>query len=333
MIYDRGRRAKLAFLLLSCIALWLCVAAAQAQQAAPLRHIGVLLVGFLPQSHDAQALLQGLRDAGYTEGRDVELDWRSAEGDYSRVQSLIADLVQRKVDILVVESTIAAQAAKHATSNIPIVMAIVADPVGSGLVTNLAHPGSNLTGLSLMGVDLSAKRLQLLKEAFPKLTRVAVLWNPATPFHAKAVHDVKGAARELSIDLVLVAAKGPGDFATALSTAKQARAQALYVVEDPVFTLHRKRLLDMTSKSRLPTIYSWRRFPDEGGFLSYGADLSDMFRLSAQYVDRIFKGAKPGDLPIEQPTKFELVVNLKTARAIGVTIPESILARADEVIQ
>jgi putative tryptophan/tyrosine transport system substrate-binding protein len=175
--------------------------------------------------------------------------------------------------------------------------------------------------------------LQLLKEAFPRLAHVAVLWNPATPFHAKAVQDVKAAARELSIDLVLVAAKGPGDFGTALATAKRAHAQALYVVEDPVFTLHRKKLLDMTSKARLPTIYSTRRFPEEGGFVSYGADLSDMFHLSAHHVDRIFKVARPGDLPIEQPTKFELVVNLKTAKVLGVTFPESILARADEIIR
>jgi putative ABC transport system substrate-binding protein len=212
-------------------------------------------------------------------------------------------------------------------------MAIVADPVESGLVTNLAHPGGNLTGLSLMGVDLSAKRLELLKEAIPRLARVAVLWNPATPFHAKAVEDIQAASRALSIYVTLVAAQRPADFGSALSAAKRAHAQALYVVEDPVFTLHRTKLLNLTSKARLPTIYSWRRFPDEGGFISYGADLGDMFYRSAQDVDRILKGAKPGDLPIEQPTKFELVVNLRTAKALGVTIPESILLRADEVIR
>ena len=198
MIPDRMRRSlALGFALLACIAQWLCADATHAQQRAVPRHIGVLMVGFLPQSGEAQALPQGLRDAGYTEGRDVGLEWRSAEGDYSRVPSLVTDLVQHKVDIIVVESTLAAQAAKRATSTIPIVMAIVADPVGSGLVTNLAHPGENLTGLSLMGVDLSAKRLELLKEAIPRLARVAVLWNPATPFHAKAVEDIQAAARAL----------------------------------------------------------------------------------------------------------------------------------------
>ena len=293
----------------------------------------MLTVAFPPQSGEAQALREGLRDAGYAEGRDVVLEWRPAEGDYSRVPSLAADLVEHKVDIIVLESTVAAQAVKRATSSIPVVMAIVADPVGSGLVTSLAHPGGNLTGFSLMGVDLSAKRLQLLKEAIPRLTRVAVLWNPGTPFHAKAAKDIESAARTLSISVTLVAAQRPADFRGALSAAKQGRAQALYVMEDPVFILHRKKLIEVTARARLPSIYSDRDFPTEGGFISYGADLRDMFRRSVQYVDRILKGANPSDLPIEQPTKFELVVNLKTAKALGLTIPESILLRADEVIK
>jgi len=194
-------------------------------------------------------------------------------------------------------------------------------------------PRTATSGLSLMGVDLSAKRLQLLKDAIPRLARVAVLWNPATPFHGEAVRDIKTAAHALSINVTLVAAEKPADFGPALSAAKQAHAQALYVVEDPVFTLHRRRLLDITAKARLPSIYSLRDFPDEGGFISYGADLGDMFRRSAQYVDRILKGAKPSDLPIQQPTRFELVINLKTAQALGVAIPESILLSADEVIR
>jgi len=297
------------------------------------RHIGVLTVAFPPESSEAQALRQGLRDAGYTEGRDIVLEWRAAEGDYSRVPPLAADLVQQKVDVIVLESTVAAQAVKHATSTIPVVLAIVADPVGSGLVSSLAHPGGNLTGFSLMGVDLSAKRLQLLSEAIPRLTRVAVLWNPGTPFHSKAAKDVESAARTLSISVTLVAAQRPTDFRGAVSAAKQAHAQALYVMEDPVFILYRKKLLDVTARAKLPSIYSDRNFPDQGGFISYGADLRDMFRRSAQYVDRILKGAKPAELPIEQPTQFELVVNLKTAKALGITIPESILLRADEVIR
>jgi putative ABC transport system substrate-binding protein len=263
----------------------------------------------------------------------VVVEWRSAEGDYARVPPLAADLVQHKVDVIVLESTVAAQAVKRATSTIPVVMAIVADPVGSGVVSSLAHPGGNLTGFSLMGVDLSAKRLQLLSEAIPTLTRVAVLWNPGTPFHGKAAKDIESAARTLSISVTLVAAERPSDFPRALSAAKQAHAQALYVMEDPVFILYRKKLLDATARAKLPCIYSDRNFPDQGGFISYGADLRDMFRRSVQYVDRILKGAKPADLPIEQPTKFELVVNLKTAKALGLTLPESILLRADEVIR
>jgi len=307
--------------------------AADAERPSSPRRIGVLLVAWHPTDKQPQQLHAGLHEAGYVEGRDIVFEWRFADGHYDRAPSLAAELVQQKVDVIVVESTIAAQAAKRATSTIPIVMAIVADPVGSGLVDTLAHPGGNLTGLSLMGLDLSAKRLQLLKEAIPRLTRVAVLWNPATPFHAKAVRDITAAAGALSLNVTLVAAQGPADLSLALAAAKRAHAQALYVVEDPVITLHRKRLLELTAKAAIPSVYSLRDFPEEGGFISYGADLSDMFRRSAQFVDRILKGAKPSELPIEQPTKFELVVNLRTAKTLGVVVPESILLQADEVIR
>jgi putative ABC transport system substrate-binding protein len=306
---------------------------ADAQQPASLRRIGVLLGALSPESKEAQAFRQGLLDAGYSDGRDVVIEWRTASGDYARLPALAADLVQRKVDVIVVQSTPAAQAAQRATSTIPIVMATVADPIGSGLVANLAHPGGNITGLSTMVVELSAKRLQLLKEAIPRVARVAVLWNPDTSFHTKVVQDLKAAAPSLSIELNFVAARTPEEFGPAFSAVSRARAQALYVIEDSFFVNRRAMLIKLASKARLPAIYGFRLYVDDGGLMSYGANFADHLRRSAGYVDKILKGAKPGDLPIEQPTKFELVVNLKTARALGLTIPESILLRADEVIR
>jgi ABC-type uncharacterized transport system substrate-binding protein len=306
---------------------------AYAQQPALPRRIGVLLVARSPEHKDVQQFRQGLRDAGYVEGRDVVIEWRSANGDYAQVPALAADLVQRKVDVVVVEGTLATQALKRATSTIPIVMAVVADPVGSGLVANLAHPGANVTGLSMMITDLTAKRLQLLKETIPRLTRLAVLWNPATPYHPKVVEDLKAVAPSLSIELAFVGVRTTEQLGPAFSTVSQAHVQAVYVINDAFFFNHRTTLLKLASKARLPVIYEERNFPDTGALMSYGPNIEDLYRRSAGYVDKILKGAKPGDLPIEQPTKFELVVNLKTAKALGITIPQSILLRADEVIR
>ena len=261
------------------------------------------------------------------------IEWRLANGNYDLVPELAAELVKSKVDVIVTESTVAAQAVKRATSTIPIVMAIVADPVGSGLVTSLAHPGGNVTGLSLMTTDLTAKRLQLLKETIPRLIRVAVLWNPGTPYHLKAVEDLKAVAPSLSLELKFVSAQKPDEFRSALSAVSRASAQALYVLDDPLYFAHRMTLLKLASQTRLPVVYGERGFVDEGGLMSYGTNLGNLTRRSAGYVDKILKGAKPGDLPIEQPTKFDLVVNLKTAKALGLTIPQSILQRADEVIR
>ncbi len=305
---------------------------ADAQQPAAPRRVGVLVVSYSPESKEARAFQEGLRDAGYAEGRDVVIEWRSANGDYARLPELAADLVQRKVDVIVVETTVAARAVKQATSTIPIVMALVADPVGSGLVANLAHPGGNVTGFSMMITELSAKRLQLLKETIPRLTRVAVLWNPDTPWHPRAIQALK-AAPSLSIELSFVAARTPEELSAVFSAVSRAHAHALYVIGDAFFLTHRRTLLKLTSNARLPSIYWVRDFPDQGGLMSYGPNNDDLFRQSAGYVDKILKGAKPGDLPIEQPTKFELVVNLRTAKALGITIPESIMLRADEVIR
>jgi len=305
---------------------------AYAQKPASPRRIGVLLTSSTGDK-DVQVLRQGLREAGYAEGRDVVIEWRSANGDYARIPALVADLVKRKVDVIVVETTLATRVLKRATSTIPIVMATVADPVGSGLVTSLAHPGGNVTGLSLMAVELGAKRLQLLKEAIPRLAHVAVLWNPDTPFHPKAIADLKAAAPALSLKLSLVGARTPDEYGSAFSEISRTHAQGLYLMDDAIFSSHKTTLLNLASKARLPTSYSERPFVVEGGLMSYGTNFGDMYRRSAGYVDKILKGAKPGDLPIQQPTKFELVVNLKTAKALGITIPQSILARADEVIK
>jgi putative tryptophan/tyrosine transport system substrate-binding protein len=314
---------------------------ASAQQPASPRRIGVLVGvgGFLPGSNFspeaklAQQFRQGLADAGYVEGRDVVIEWQSANGDYDRLSILVADLVQRKVEVIVAYSTVAAQAAKRATSTIPIVLAVVADPIASGLVTNLSHPGGNITGLSMMTSELTGKRLQLLKETIPRLTRVAVLGNPDAPHHPKAIDDLRAVAPSLMIELSFVDARTLEQFGRAFSDISRARAQALYVIDDALFFTHRTRLVKLVMKARLPSINAPREFADEGGLMSYGTNIGELLHRSAAYVDKILKGAKPGDMPIEQPAKFELVVNLKTARAIGITIPQSVLARADEVIQ
>jgi putative ABC transport system substrate-binding protein len=263
----------------------------------------------------------------------VVIEWRSANGDFNRIRQLAADLVQSKVDVIVVDSTNAARAAKQATRTIPIVMALVGDPVGSGVVTNLAHPGGNVTGLSIMQPELIAKRLQLLKETIPRLTRVAVLWNPATPFHPKSIEDLKAAAPSLTMELSFLGVRTPEEIRPAFSAMARTHAEALYVLGDAFFSSHRTTLLELASKARLPVISVSRGFVDVGALMSYGPDFGDLYRRSAGYVDKILKGAKPGDLPIEQPTKFELVVNLKAAKALDITITQSILLQADEVLR
>jgi putative ABC transport system substrate-binding protein len=317
----------------TCFGLFGFSSPADAQHSASPRRIGVLLVGFSPTSKEAQAFRNGLRDAGYIEGRNVLIEWRSANGDFNLIPGLATDLVKGKVDVIVVDNTPAALAAKRATSTVPIVMALVADPVGSGLVASLAHPAGNITGLSVMATDLSIKRLQLLKEAIPRLTRLSVLWNPAQPWHPKVLEELKATSPSMSIELHFVSARTPEEIATAFSAVRAAHAQALYILGDHFFFTHRTTLLDLASKSRVAVMYGERHFADEGALMTYGIDYADQWRRCARYVDKILKGAKPGELPIEQPSKFELVVNLKTAKALGITIPESILLRADEVIR
>jgi ABC-type uncharacterized transport system substrate-binding protein len=305
---------------------------ARGQQATSPRRVGFLLVGLSPESKEVQVFRRELRKAGHIEGRNLMMEWRSAAGDYDRVPALVEDLIRSNVDVMVHDSTIGTQVAKRATSTIPIVMALVLDPIGSGLVAGLTHPGGNITGLSMMAMELYPKRLQLLKEINPQLTRVAVWWNPDHPFHPKAVEEVKAAAPFLSIELSFAAVRKPEQFAPAFSDITRANAQAMYVVDDPIFFAHRGILLTLASAARLPTIYETRRYPEAGGLMCYGPDISDLFRRAAIYVDRLLQGAKPADLPVEQPTKFELVINLGTAKALGLNIPDRLLALADDVI-
>ena len=309
--------------------------AADAQQPGKVFRIGIL--GTVPPttpevSRIWEALLQGLRDLGYVEGQNIVIERRYSEGRNERLPDLAADLVRLKVDVIVAAGTPPPYAAKRATTTIPIVMTNASDPVGSGLVASLARPGGNITGLSLLSPELAGK-LELLKETVPKVSRVAVLWNPANPVHTLILRQAEVAARSLRLQLQILEARGPNEFDSAFSAMTKERAGALLVLADPMFFGHRTRLADLAAKSRLPSVFLLREHADAGGLMAYGPSTRDNFRRAATYVDKILKGAKPGDLPIEQPTKFELVINLKTAKALGLTIPRFVLGRADEVLQ
>ena len=308
---------------------------AEAQQAAKVPRIGWLVANLAGKSHMTEAFLQGLRDLGYVAGRNVVIETRDAEGKLERLPALAAELVALKVDVIFAGGTAQALAAKEATTTIPIVFTAVIDAVADGLVTSLARPGGNVTGLSGLASELVGKWLELLKQAVPRISRVALLWHPGTLGERTEKDMLKGAevaARTLGARLQSVEARGPDDFDTAFSDMKRARAGALTVWPSPMFNSQRQRLVDLAAKHRLPAVYPWREAADAGGLMAYGVDPADVFRRAATYVDKILKGAKPGDLPVEQPTKFELVINLKTAKALGLTIPPSLLGRADEVI-
>jgi ABC-type uncharacterized transport system substrate-binding protein len=310
--------------------------AAEAQQAAKIARIGLLGGSLAGKSHMTEAFLQGLRDLGYIEGRNVVIEIRDAEGKLERLPALAAELVALKVDVILAGGTAQALAAKQATKTIPIVFTAVVDAVADGLVTSLARPGGNVTGLSSLVSELVGKWLELLKQAIPGISRVAVLWHPGTLGERTEKDMLKGAevaARALGVRLQFVEARGPADFERAFSDMTRARAGALTVWTSPMFNTQRGRLVALAAKHRLPAVYPWTEAGDAGGLMAYGANVADVFRRAATYVDKILKGAKPGDLPVEQPTKFELVVNLKTAKALGLTIPPSLLQRADEVIQ
>ena len=310
--------------------------AAQAQPAAKVYRIG-LLAGSprtAPEvSHMWEGFFQGLRELGYVEGQNLLIEGRYYEERTELLPALAAELVRVKVDIIVAAATPAPEAAQRATATIPIVFMNHADPVGSGLVASLARPGKNVTGPSLFSPELVGKQLQLLKEAVPGTSRVAVLSNPTIPLHALLLREAEVAARSLKVQLQVLEARAPGDFASAFSAMTKDRVGGLIVLGGAMFFAQRTRIVELAAQSRLPAMYGVRENAEAGGLMAYGPNLRESFRRASTYVDKILKGAKPADLPVEQPTKFELVINLRTAKALGLTIPQSLLLRADEVIE
>src|SRR5262245_38578806 len=307
---------------------------AEAQQPKKVRRIGFLS----SRSPDAEksrlaAFQQGLQKLGYLEGENILIEQRYAGGKFDRLSELAAELVGLKVEILVVTGTPAAHAAKSATRVIPIVIGNAGDPVGTGLVDSLARPGGNITGLSAMAPDLSGKRLELLKQIVPRLSHVAIILNPANPTNPLQLKDIQTTSPALGVTLLSFEVKGPDDVDHAFTVMRKERIGALIVFADPMLNTHQTRITELAVKTRLPAVYSERGYVDAGGLMSYGTNFDDLYRRAAIYVDKILKGAKPADLPIEQPTKFELVINLKAAKQIGLTIPPNVLARADKVIK
>ncbi|MBI3062351.1 MAG: ABC transporter substrate-binding protein [Deltaproteobacteria bacterium] len=278
--------------------------------------------------------LQGLQDLGYVEGKNIVIEPRWAEGKADRLPELAAELIRLKPDLIVsTGGTVTALAVKKATTTIPVVFTAGGDLVKVGLIASLARPGGNLTGLSLLTTELSVKRLEILKETFPKLRRIAVLGNPVNPVSAIQLGEVQAAAKTLGLQLQIVEARDPKDFEPAFSAVTEKGAGALLVLSDAMLNAHRERIAGLATKSRLPAIYEFKEFAEAGGLMSYGTNIVDVYRRVGKYVDRILKGAKPGELPVEQPLNFEFLINLKTAKQIGVTIPPNVLARADKVIK
>ena len=303
--------------------------AAEGQPAGKVSRIGVVVGGV----DYTDNLRQGLREQGWVEGRNVVVLKRVWEGRTEQFPKIIADLIQLKVDIIVSSSTPAVRAAKESTRTIPIVMAGLTDPVGAGLISSLARPGGNITGLTNIFTELSAKRLELLKEVAPRVSRVAILWNPTHPGQAIAWQQTQQAAQTLGLVLFSAEVRRPEDFSPAFTAILVERAEALLVLPDPLTSFHRHQTADFAVKQRLPSVYAASYWVQAGGLLSYGPSFPEIWRRAGVYVDKILKGARPADLPIEQPTKYELVINLKTAKALGLTIPQSLLLRADQVIE
>jgi len=307
---------------------------AEAQQSPKVSRIGYLGLSF-PSANAAriEALQQGLRDLGYIEGKNIVFEWRWAEGKADRIPDLAAELVKLKVDIIVTGGSTATRAAKKATVTIPIVMSQDSDPVGSGFVASLAKPGGNITGLSSYAAELSGKRLELLKEVLPRLSRVAVLGNSTAPQNARALKDTELAGDALGMKLQYLDVLGPKDIETAFRAASNGRAEGLLALNSFVVSAHQKQIIDLTLKNRLPAVYGQPEFMEIGGLVYYGASYTDLFRRAAAYVDKILKGTKPADLPVEQPKKFDFIINLKAAKQIDLTIPPNVLVRADKVIK
>jgi putative ABC transport system substrate-binding protein len=325
------------FLLTSLAALAAGPASAETQRAGKSYRLGYLsLLSASDPFPPRAAFRQGLRDLGWVESQNIVIEWRFAEGKPERLADLATELARLKVDLIFTETTLAAQAAKQATTTIPIVFNAIADPIGSGLVANLARPGGNITGSSFLGAELTGKRFELLKEAVPGLARMGVLSHRGVPTEAMVKNilarmDV--AARASGVQLKHIEAQGPGDFALAFGVMAREKIGGLILVPSAMFLDERKRIVDLAAKNRLPAMFFFREFTDAGGLMSYGPNFPELGRRAATYVDRILRGAKASDLPVQQPTKFELVINLKTAKALGLTIPPSLLLRADQVIE
>ena len=337
---EGGTVVRLALIRLTSVVVFLLLAVslgtAAAQSSEKVHRVGYISPG---SSSDPmrlrrlEAFRQGLRELGYVEGQTIILEPRWAEGEDNRYSALVADLVRLKVHVIVAVGGRATQIAKQATRTIPIVMSVVIDPVGSGLVSSLARPAGNVTGLSVMATDLVGKQFEVLKQAVPEISRVALLWNPDNPGSAPQVREAEAAARALGMRLQVLEARGPQEINSAFAAMTRERARALVVLADGIFGNQRKQIAELAAKTRLPSASTFREYAEAGGLIVYGPDFLDLERRAATFVDKILKGAKPGDLPIEQPTKFDLVINLKTAKALGRTIPRSLLLRADQVIE
>jgi putative ABC transport system substrate-binding protein len=322
------------FSILLIVAVVVVAAIAEAQQGAKVPHIGYL-AGASASANPAriEAFREGLRELGYVEGKNIFIEWRYAEGKRDRLHELANELVRLKVDVIVSGGPAATGSAKEATVNIPIVMAFDTDPVGSAFVASLARPGGNITGLSILYPEISGKQLELLKEIVPRLSRVAVLGTSSDPGYAQVSKDTGLASAALGVKLQYLDVLGAKDVEPVFQAAGKLRVDALLVLESAVLALQRAKIADLAVKSRLPAMYSRREWVEDGGLMSYGANFVDLSRRAATYVDRILKGARPGELPVEQPKKFEFVINLKAAKQIGLTIPPNVLARADKVIR
>jgi putative ABC transport system substrate-binding protein len=305
----------------------------EAQAPTKVPRIGFLSPLSLAADTRLESFLQGLRELGYVDGQTIVIEFRFAEGKPERLAALAAELGGLKVEVIVATAQASTEAAKRATGTIPIVFAVVGDPVGVGLVASLARPGGNITGLASVAPDVVGKQLQLLKEVAPKISRVAILLNPNNPGHPVVLRQAETAARALGIQLQVLHARTPAEIDAAFVAMRGQGAGGVLVGRDALVLVQRTQIAALAAKGRLPAVYGFRENAEAGGLMAYGASVSAMYRRAATYVDKILKGAKPGDLPVEQPTKFELVINLKTAKALGLTIPPSLLQRADEVIQ
>ncbi|HEU4340403.1 MAG TPA: ABC transporter substrate-binding protein, partial [Candidatus Binatia bacterium] len=304
---------------------------AEAQQPKKVPRVGILFIGSRNQPHLA-AFKQGLRERGYTEGKDIVLEYRYAEGRYDRLTELASDLARMKVDVIVTTSSMSAHAARKATTTIPIVMT-TGDPVDHGLAASLAKPGGNVTGLTVMLAEMSGKRVEILKDTFPKMRRLAVLWAPGQSESVRGLRETEEAVQAFSLELQSVGIHRAEDIENVFAEIPKARPNAIVVTLSPFVTLHSKRIVELALKHNLPGMYPTRQFAEEGGLMAYGPLIADLYRRAATYVDKILKGANPAELPVEQPTKFEFVINLKTANQIGLTIPPHVLARADRIIK